>query len=30
MDDYVSKPVNLMALGATLERWVSTQAVATG
>ena len=30
MDDYVSKPVNLLALGATLERWVSNQPVATG
>jgi two-component system sensor kinase len=30
MDDYVSKPVNLMALGATLERWVPSRAVAAG
>jgi CheY-like chemotaxis protein len=30
MDDYVSKPVNLMALGATLERWISNYPVATG
>jgi CheY-like chemotaxis protein/nitrogen-specific signal transduction histidine kinase len=30
MDDYVSKPVNLMALGATLERWVGNQAVVAG
>jgi PAS domain S-box-containing protein len=29
MDDYVSKPVNLTALGSTLERWVSGRAVAS-
>jgi signal transduction histidine kinase/tetratricopeptide (TPR) repeat protein/ActR/RegA family two-component response regulator len=29
MDDYVSKPVNLRALGSTLERWVLGKAVAT-
>jgi two-component system sensor kinase len=29
MDDYVSKPVNMTALGSTLERWVSGRAVAT-
>jgi PAS domain S-box-containing protein len=29
MDDYVSKPVNLTALGSTLERWASGRAAAT-
>jgi CheY-like chemotaxis protein len=29
MDDYVSKPVNLTALGSALERWVGGRAVAT-
>jgi CheY-like chemotaxis protein len=27
MDDYVSKPVNMVALGATLERWVASEPV---
>jgi signal transduction histidine kinase/ActR/RegA family two-component response regulator/predicted DNA-binding protein (UPF0251 family) len=27
MDDYVSKPVSMVALGATLERWVASEPV---